>query len=80
MNNKDISYLFNEDAIKKFHLGKYNDFEELQKEKNSNQSFKDILFVETYKTEEKEFRIYKEEFDKLSIILNNSEDKEDELN
>lgn len=79
MNEKDISKLFDEKIIDKFHLNSYYNFDLLEMEKNKFQNPKEILFIEAYKNDDKEYKIYEEEFDKLSFYLNNSDDKESEL-
>ena len=79
MNEKDISKLFDEKIIDKFHLNSYYNFDLLKMEKNKFQNPKEILFIEAYKNDDKEYKIYEEEFDKLSCYLNNSDDKESEL-
>ena len=57
----------------------YKNFDLLLNEKKTLQSYKDILFVEAYNSGNKEYKIYEEEFDKLSYCLNNLGDKENEL-
>ena len=76
---QDISKLFKEKLKVKFHLDSYNNFDLLEKEKNKLQNPKDILFVEAYKIDNKEYKVYDEEFNKLSYCLKNSGDKESEL-
>jgi hypothetical protein len=79
MNEQDISKLFDEKIIDKFHLNSYYNFDLLKMEKNKFQDPKEILFIEAYKNDDIEYKIYEEEFDKLSCYLNNSDDKESEL-
>ena len=79
MNEQDISKLFDEKIIDKFHLNSYYNFDLLEMEKNKFQDPKEILFIEAYKNDDIEYKIYEEEFDKLSCYLNNSDDKESEL-
>ena len=79
MNEQDISKLFEEKLKVKFHLDSYNNFDLLEKEKNKLQNPKDILFVEAYKIDNKEYKVYDEEFNKLSYCLKNSGNKESEL-
>ncbi len=76
-NQKEIGKFF--DTIDKYHFGKYKNFDLIDKEKNSQESAKHIVFVETYKTTDNDFKIFKEEFDLLTYYLENSGDKEDEL-
>jgi hypothetical protein len=79
MYDQDISKLFDDNIIEKFHLNSYNNFDLLKGEKDKPSSFKDILFIEAYKIADEEYKIYDEEFNKLSYCLNNSGDKESEL-
>ena len=76
---QDISKLFDDNIIEKFHLNSYNNFDLLKKERDKLSSFKDILFIEAYKIADEEYKIYDEQFNKLSYCLNNSGDKESEL-
>ena len=71
--------LFDEKIIKKFHLKSYKTFEYLEKEKDKLQNPKDILFVEAYKKDDEDYKIYEDEFNKLSYYLNNGGEKENEL-
>ena len=85
MNQQDINKLFDEKIIQKFQLNKYSNFELLFKEKDLPQSFKNILFVDIYKPQDKkrktneEYDTYEKMFNKLNYCLKNSGDKENEL-
>ena len=77
--NKDISKLFDGKIIEKFHLKNCSNFDLLQKEEEHIKYTKNILFIESYKANDKEFTIYDQEFKILSTCLKNSGDKESEL-
>ena len=70
---QDISKLFTDEIINKFHLNKLSNFDLLKEEKNDQQVPKDILFVEAYDKKNEDYLIYKEEFDKLTIGERNNE-------
>jgi hypothetical protein len=92
MNQQDINKLFDEKIIDKFHLNKYSNFNSILKEKDKPQSFTDILLVDAYnnidtKTKKvfleykyEEYQTYENMYNKLNNCLQNSGDKENELN
>ena len=91
INQQDINKLFDKKIIDKFHLNNYSSFKLFEKEKNLPQSFKEILFVDAYKNEDKkekkifiehnykDFETYENIFNKLNNCLQNLGEKENEL-
>ena len=92
MNQQDINKLFDEIIIDKFHLNNYSNFNLIFKEKDKQQSFTHILFVDAYnsidpKTKKvlleykyEEYQTYENMYNKLNNCFQNSGDKENELN
>ena len=78
INGKDITKLFEQNLIKKFHLNSYYNFE-LFKEENIEDNFRDILFIEADKEDDENYKIFKKEYDLLYNYLNISRKKENEL-
>ena len=78
-NKQDISKLFDQDIIDKYHLEIYSDFKLLKEEKNDPESYKNILFVESYSTGDEDFKIFLEEYNLLDKYLKNGFDEGNEL-
>ena len=76
---KDIKKLFDEETINKYCLRKYNNFELIEAEKKFQDSAKFIVFIEAYNSKNPDFQIFNEEFNLLSLCLNNQIEKQNEL-
>ena len=78
-NKQDISIIFDEKIIKKFHLDSFRDFESIKKEKNIKESAKFIVFVEAYKAKDEDLKIFTDEFNLLTKCLEKSANQINEL-
>lgn len=78
-NGKEIKILFEENIIDKYSLKKYTNFDSILDKKSIPDSSKYIVFVDSDKSTDNDFKIFQKEFDLLSYCLEYSGEKQNEL-